>query len=316
MAAGQKSRSLFSQILGAATPDIQCEADVIVLAVHSIVLGSGFACGGVGGCAGPDVVRLPSAEQGGSSGAVYQKVLPENWASASREGGVYNFEYCHPSWQWDSPDDASAEVSRTNKLLDRVLSLKALVVGGQVLFHSVDSAQPDRVLSLEMKLTDAIDGLEIEQLLQKPAEERDFGSLLNGAFLKAMQRIQKVVHQKLLPSALPGDGGVRMEPRPTDGKPSNDKPISSATVLPPRVPCAIPFQSQIPAPGMFYPDGNLIGPNHPSWGPTRPGGTLPGGAPGGVPGARFDPLGPLGPFGGEPDPDHLPRPGFRNDPFI
>ena len=75
-----------------------------------------------------------------------------------------------------------------------------------------------------------------------------------------------------------------------------------------------------PAPGPGT--GNLIGPNHPGFGPlvTDPYANSPYGPMGRgrgrgsfPPGARFDPYGPPGmPFPPGPDPDDLPPPGMGN----
>lgn len=310
--------ALFLQLIEAAASDITCPADIVVLAAHSMILGHGFTCAEADEKKQPDVLRVDPQEGSGTKGAIYQKILPGDWAAACREGGAYNFVYKHPSWQWEGIQETASPREDKLELGEREMRLKALVVGGQVMFHTVDSANPDHVLSMELKISEAISDESFEKFCRNASDSKDLRSVCDTNFVKAMKRAQSLVDKKLLLSARSLNGETAKSKKGSEvqreSASANSDPSSQTTHFP--APLVGNNPPPIPSPGMFAPDGNLIGPNHPAWGVTRPGIPSRGGPPGGIPGARFDPLGPLGPFGGEPDPDHLPRPGFGHDMFF
>ncbi|ETV97260.1 hypothetical protein H310_09623 [Aphanomyces invadans] len=222
--------------------------------------------------------------------------LPPHWDKNSDQG-IFVFEYTHPN---------SAATKYT---------LKALYVGRRTLAIHI-AANDDVVHSLELDASMYV---------------RDTTSSLAGDAVQQsgqLRRLWSTFSSAFRPSAPSGDAGTHVPSGPHPGSLRLDRP-APAPPLYPNVGGGDAFPEFLgppPHPNLGRRDpGMQVGPDHPLFS-----GRLGGSPFGPVPGARFDPYGPVGPsnlfrpqpgreprgpplFGG-PDNDHLPMPGFpRHD---
>jgi len=286
-------------------PQIRNRFDAVTLVLHLIMKEMfGFRCIGTG-----DQID-PSAND---------KLVPDGWNKSSDS---YSFSHKHPR-------------------SGMTFLLKNLTMGEKLLVNGL-AVEDNRVYTIELNVNDYI---------KKGVPVDDYQNLFMN--LDALLNIfKREVVNKLLPSSESESESTPSIPvfTPPSGRgPPLQPDYDPLRVTPPRQP-RIPV-SPLYEPGGYpfdYPpfgvgdrdlnptgpglpglprfpggEGNLIGPNHPGFGPyvTDPyAGTGPfpgrgrgrGGVPRGhPPGARFDHFGPPG-FGFEPDNDELPPPGYNN----
>ncbi|CAK4610923.1 unnamed protein product [Aphanomyces euteiches] len=225
--------------------------------------------------------------------------LPREWDKDSDQG-IFIFTYTHPN---------QPGVQYT---------LKALFVGQTLALHIVQG--DSQVHSLDIKIATYI---------------RDTSSTMAGDALQA----SGLLRQQWTGFAQ----AFRPKEKPQPDTSATPSPLSIPTRAPLRMEPAQPDPIRIPnvGGGDAFPNfggdsrrfpGMEVGPGHPLFGGRFGQGGYPEGP---VPGARFDPYGPVGPrptnvfqpfpmrhprpppppFGG-PDPDHLPMPGHPRDPDL
>jgi len=280
-------------------PPIRNQFDALTLVLHLITKELfGFRCIGI-------TDQLDSTAN--------DKLVPDGWNKSS---DAYSFYYKHPK-------------------SSMTFILKNLTMGEKLLVNGL-AVEDNRVYTLELNVNDYI---------KKGVANDDFQNIFMN--MEALNVFKREIINKLLPMTEEEAPENRPVVVPPSGRGPPQQPYSPSydplRVTPPRQP-RIPvsplyepgFPSYAPPFGVGDRDldplgpgipsfpgqgGNLIGPNHPGFGPvTDPYATGPfpgrgrgrGGAPPGhPPGARFDPFGPPG-FGFEPDNDELPPPGYNN----
>jgi len=281
--------------LSESKPNFKNAFEAVSAVLHIIMKELGFRCIGV------REKHDPQANE---------KVLPDGW---NEVGDLFSFTYKHPR-------------------SSMTFVLKCLVIGDKLLVNGV---------GIEDKKIHTIE-LDAQSLLQGNVSTEDFKSLFKD-LNKLIELFQKEVITKLLPltsSEASTQQESRTQERDVDPLRIPDsrtrQPYSPLMERPPEpltpfspfstggndvFPLPGPFEGQQGGPGRG--GGNLIGPQHPGFGPyvTDPYGGSPfgrgrgrgrGGHP---PGARFDPFGPPTTDFGNPDPDEFqpPRGGGYDD---
>jgi len=268
------------------------DADRAALAVHGAMLDHGYVCVG---CAEPHVAAVP-ALQATADGAASLQIVPPGW-NASQDS--YSFGYVHPM-----------------RGADETFSVKALFIGSSLQVHAASSTQGADLLSatLEVSAPSGDDALAREKQLQSWQEK-----ISSSVAMRLLQRNNSTARfAKALAQEAEGIGsatssGGTKRPAPKEPRVEDDDdfrggfrpgmvpdPGRGGIWVPPG---RDPFG---PSPNPFWvPGGGWLGPRHPAWGQT-----VPGGAGGGMM-PRFDPI---GPGLGDPNPDHLQVPGIPRDP--
>ena len=260
-----------------------CAEEAIALFCHACFLSKGFLCIGA--------KEDDWNEQEGE--------IPEGFSEA--DASVFSFKYRHGDLEGKS------------------FLLRLIKMGNKLMASSVVLEDEDRSGTMQIKVADVVD----------PSLDPSAMDFFKGP----AEFVQRVEEELVAPldQLLLGGGGAgsrsRRERSPLEEDPLRDGP----RVLPGRgYPLPDP-ESFIPGVGAedLYPDlgfpgsrfprpgggGNVVGPGHPLFGgngvgpanPPRPSINHP-------PGARFDPFGPFGGIGGDPDPDGMGPFGGRGNP--
>jgi len=230
----------------------------------------------------------------------WEAVVPERWNSQT---DVFTFYYKHSQSSFK-------------------FVMKSLIFLDYLVVHSA-AIDDGKIFTLPLK---------VDEYVSKPEKGlTDYENLLK---LEKIQNLEDTFKSRILLNLLPGlKPGFEPEEERTTTTSTNpqlqqQQQQRQQTQRQPRIPDSFPEPSRSPFPlippgggGFPLPDGmgNLIGPNHPSFGDplrippfrgTDPSFGLPQRLPRGAipPGARFDPFGPPAPFSFDPDPDSEPIP--------
>jgi proteasome inhibitor subunit 1 (PI31) len=291
------SQKLLEQIKNE-KPTIRNKFDAIILILHLVMKNLNFKCLGIN----ENEKNLKANET----------LIPEGW---NKEKDFYSFLYKHP------------QSSMT-------FIIKTLILGEQLLIHGL-AIEDKKIHNLQINS---------EEYIKNPINLNNYDHLFQNLDSLITQFKNSIVN-KLLPMSsedLKETNNNDLERNQTSNLENNNRIprierrepefiYSPEGRLPhlPRTPFGIgsndlyPFPQPVLPPGNYSPggpgSGNLIGPNHPGFGPlvTDPyGNNSPFGFPrlprrGIPPYARFDPYGPpSNPY--EPNPDDFPPPGFEN----
>lgn len=254
------------------------------------MLEHGFVCTGIaepGPAAGPALGPC-------TGGSVTLQLLPAGW---NANADTFTFGYVHPL-----------------RLESERFTLKVLALGGALVVHAASCNASGELLTTNLTVDATVEDSDpasvskrakdwqektAQQIAQKLLSRENSTARL-GKALEAQEAPEKVSGTKR-PAPEDERGGERRRDeredprRRPDYETERDRPF-----FPMR-----PYGDDRPV--IWTPHGGLLGPRHPAWGQVVPpgrGGRL-GGDGGMLP--RFDPI---GPHGGEPDPDHLRVPGF------
>lgn len=274
-------------VMRAARPTFRNAFDYLAFAVHADLVASGYRL----------VATGPDAETDPSEDAEVQDAAIDLWNSSQDS---YVFRYV------------------TEENLSRRLLVKGLPMGDALMVEALPSAAGQGPFSTELKVSEYITDS------QSPNVADHFKDLEG-----LVEKVNRDIVSKLL---APGSAGASKDAAPTvsrsladEGNGMREAPSSTylgaappfgaggigGYVVPPVVPGFGGSDDLTPGPGGgVLPDefrggfggGMLVGPNDPRWGAVGPGGIHTGGrVPGVPPGARFDPYGPPGMPGFEPD---------------
>lgn len=304
------------QSLTESKPQLRNEFDAVVAVLHLTMRELGFRCTG-----------LTEKSQSNNNNAYDDKALPDGW---NESHDSYSFQYKHTQ-------------SSLNFLV------KCLVMNDKLLIHGA-SKEDNKVFSLEISVKDYVNTNSLSNYdgLYKQLDKLTALFKINITS-KLLPDLNKAGYENAATETPSTNTSTTRDPpprRPVDDRP--DRPFDPFWRPPENDPLRVPGTGNRPGhfpgfgvgygdlhppfPGMGVPPGargNLVGPDHPSFGPRfgdpyggGPG--LPGAFPprGFVPGARFDPVGPfpprnpMGPPGNNGFGDELPPPGFNDNMYL
>lgn len=288
-------------VIRAARPSFRNNPDKIAFAVHASFLASDYVLTAIGRPAFSDTALSSSSND---------EVGIENWNELEDE---YAFVYTNPE---------------SKKVL-----VKCLVMGDKLLVDALADGGSEPV-HLEININDYVEEnggnnfsdhyKNLEKLVN--SLDKEIISKLSGSSKPASSSNPQSSEASNRPRSNANEGGLRV------GEPTGPQPHPSGFIVPPVNPLGGsdlfpgPGAGMYPSSGGFGGGSMLLGPNDPRW--FGGGGVDPdfmqGGQPGVPPGARFDPYGPPGVPGFEPNRfvRHPRRPGggthpdlehFRND---
>lgn len=287
---------MLSQALLQAVP-ARHRFDRLMLAVHGTMLEHGFVCTGTSEPApSQQGLTVASSPDGGCA----LQVLPAGWNSVADH---YTFGYMHPA-----------------RGASEAYTLKALVIGENLMVHAASSLPGAELLTASFTAPRA-EGEEGSTGLAESTRKEVHEKMASGIVLRllARQPATSALGQALdtKPQAEAAHGTKRPAPRSEDEQDRRDMAPTGGRVppapfpdVPPVFPGAPHFDPDL-GPVLWTPHGGLLGPRHPAWGQGVPVGGPRGGGrfgPSG-PGSLMPRFSPIGPGGGEPDPDHLRVPG-------
>lgn len=280
---------MFLQAILSVVP-VRGEFDRAALAVHGTMLEHGFASVSDLESGGPTM-------SGGDGGAVTLQVVPSGWNATP---DCYTFHYVHPLRE-------SAES----------FTLKALSIGGSLVVHAASSVPGAELLTVSLAVDEAAGDAEMATRI-KDWQEKTAASVAlkllarqnsTACFAKGLGQVEQ--------------GTKRPAPSPEDMRVADRRQDEERRRMPdvdPRPGIIDPFSPSLPWHGdgvgptnpfpHWTPVGGLMGPRHPAWGQFIPG-RIGGGGSGSIM-PRFDPI---GPGGGDPNPDHLHVPGMTPGNF-
>ncbi|PIA38624.1 hypothetical protein AQUCO_02700088v1 [Aquilegia coerulea] len=275
-------------VIKASRPTFRNPHDKIVFALHSTFLASGYSLVATG---------LPAFSETVFSSPPEEEVGIDGW-NETEDG--YGFVY-----------------TKKEKGLKNTVILKCLVMGDNLIIDALSTKTQDKEPSSLQINVNSYDG---------GNESTNFGDRYKD-FTKLVKAFKSEILDKVedKPAVKSTSASSRPEQERNQNRPEHDiyEPYSpSGSNLPPVVP--FPYSDRIPLPPAgTHPRGGPdiggpmhIGPNDPRW--LLPGGGRPGfpDIPSGVPpGGRFDPFGPPGVPGFEPNRfgRNRPRPGTHPD---
>jgi proteasome inhibitor subunit 1 (PI31) len=275
-------------------PKLTSAHEALALAIHVIMLQSGFRCVGIG-------------EKGQTKEG---EKLPAEWNASS---DVFSFKYKH-------------------SLSQMTFCVKCLVLGDSLLVSgfAIEDQKP-HTITIDVnsfctkKTVDSIDTFfkDLDKLVDTITSQivTRLVPLDTSQYQETVQQQTQQTQQTQQPQAqrIPPPSQPPLRP-PLQDDPLRIGPIRGPGLrYPPVMPSIgdsdlhpyIPPMPNMPRTSPFG-TGNLMGPNHPYFQQQfRPGRGR--GIPNVPPGARFDPMTPFGTFPSEPNPDHQRMPRFRED---
>lgn len=273
---------------------VRGELDRAALAMHSTMLEHGFASVSAPASSGPVM-------SGGDGGVISLQVLPPDWNATP---DCYTFHYVHPLRE-------SAES----------FTLKALSIGGSLVVHAASSVQGAELLTVSLAVEEAAGDADVAARMKEWQEKMAASVVLKllgrqnstARFAKGLGQVEQGTKRPAPSAEDPRAADRRMD----EERRRLDEERRRAGDLDPRPGMIDPFTPSLPWHGdgpptnpfpHWTPVGGLLGPRHPAWGQFIPGR---GGGSGSIM-PRFDPV---GPGGGDPDPDHLRVPGMTPGNF-
>jgi len=268
---------MFLNTLLAAVP-VRGEADRAVLCVHSTMLEHGFQCIASAGETNQNAVPCVTA---GAEGSASVEILPRGWNSSADN---FSLNYVHPL-----------------RGTEETFTIKALSMGQNFVVHAASSLSTAELLTVTLTQPT---GTTVDPATLKTWQEKIAATI-------CMRLLSRHNSTARLEKALAGgeatteaSGGTK-RPAPEEERPGPGGGERAPERSPHRDPFTPGFLDPRGRPPLLWtPDGGLLGPRHPAWGQVMPG----RGGSGMMP--RFDPI---GPGGGEPDPDHMHVPGMFPD---
>ncbi|KAL5711371.1 hypothetical protein ACHQM5_021835 [Ranunculus cassubicifolius] len=278
-------------VIKASRPNFRNPFDKVAFALHASFLASGYALLATGNSAFSDTIYSspPSDEVG-----------IEGWNE--KEDG-YGFVY-----------------SKIEKGVKKTVLVKCLIMGDYLVIDALCSTHEDREISVQINVNDYTE--ENSGSSNFADKYKDFGKLVKTLNSDILSRMEDSLKKDA--GASPSGSQVdhpapSTRPEQNKREPQGPEPDRAGFVVPPVLPGH--FDDSMPGPGAgVYPrvgpvggGSMLVGPNDPRWfGAPQPGFPAGSGVP---PGARYDPYGPPGLPGFEPNRfgRNPQRPGLHPD---
>lgn len=271
---------------------IRGEVDRVMLAIHTTMLEHGFICTGCG-----EVGDSPSpALATNGEGQVVLVLVPNRWNASS---DTYSFAYIHPL-----------------RGAGETFIVKGVSIGGSLAVHAASSSPGADLLTLTVNISkDAADNdpasvaVRAKEWQEKAAGVavrllgRDSSTARLGRALEAQAESSGVGAKR------PATEDRRSKPVPenNDDRPERWRPAPGEPWRDPFNPLFVEEDRRDLVGWLPGGGGEFVGPRHPFFRQV----IVPGGRPeGGGMMPRFDPV---GPGGGDPDPDHFQPGGFGPD---